>query len=230
MAEQTYGVLDNVVLCYAKLDVPTKKYESEDLVYEVDCVVDKPVAKVWNKQFTKQKAKEFDKEDFESKYKIDAPFGGDEVYIIKMRKPATKDGVVFEEKFRPKVLLDMADGERVDITTSRKISNGSKAKVSYRITENKFGTFGLLNNVLMDEDGFIEYTSNGGSAGTEFDGKSASKVEPTSAAVAGAKKAKIEKDLNEPEPPEEKRAAAKPVKPNKPKAPVDDDGDSDAPF
>ena len=230
MAEkQTYGVLDNVVLCYAKLDVPTKKYESEDLVYEVDCIVDKPTAKAWNKSFTKQKAKEFEKDEFESKYKIDAPFDGDEVYIIKMRKPATKDGVVFEEKFRPKVLLDMADGERVDITTSRKISNGSKAKVSYRITENKFGTFGLLNNVLMNEDGFIEYTSNGGSAGTEFDGKGASKVEPTSANLARDKKAKIEKELNEPEPPEEKKAA-KPVKPTKPSKPVDDDDSDSAPF
>lgn len=167
-AKATYGVLENCVLAYAKLAEPTNKFESKDLVYEVDCIVEKVVAKAWSKQFTKQKAKEFDKEDFEKKFKMSAPFDGDEVYVIKMRKAASKDGEMFDEKYRPQVLLDTADGERINITTSRLISNGSRAQVSYRITENSFGCFGMLNNLLLNEEGFIEYVSGGGSVGSEF--------------------------------------------------------------
>lgn len=196
MAEQTYGVLSNVVLAYAKLAEPTKKYQSEDLVYEVDCIVEKAVAKAWSKQFAKQKAKEYDREDFEAKFKMDAPFEGDEIYVIKMRKAATKDGEVFDEKYRPKVLLDTKDGERVEITTSRLISNGSRAKVSYRITENQFGVFGQLNNVLMDEDGFKEYVSSGGgAAGSEFGDSKPVRAEPPKESATKARAAKEDKPV-----------------------------------
>jgi hypothetical protein len=178
MAENKYGVLENVVLAYAKIAETTKKYQSEDTLYEVDCIVEKAVAKKWNKDFPKQKAKEFDLEDFKTKFKMDAPFDeGDEVYVIKLRKPASKDGEVYDEKFRPRVLLDMNDGERIDITVSNLISNGTKAKVSYRITENSFGVFGQLNNILTTEDGFKEYV-NGGAAGSEFGDSKPTKVEP----------------------------------------------------
>lgn len=182
-----YGVLNNVVLAYAKLGEPVKKYQSEDLVYEVDCIVEKAVAKAWNKEFAKQKAKEIDAEEFKEKFKMDPPFGGDEVYIIKMRKPASKDGEMYDEKYRPKVLLDTADGERVEITTSRLLANGCRAKVSYRITENSFGKFGQLNNVLMDEEGFIEYKSSGGGvAGSEFgDAKPVKQEAPREDVTAG---------------------------------------------
>lgn len=173
-----YGVLDNVVLAYAKVGEPVKKFQSEDLVYEVDCIVDKATAKAFGKQFTKQKPKEYDAEEFQQKFKMEPPFGGDEVYVIKMRKPASKDGEMYDEKFRPRVLLDTKDGERVEITTSRLISNGSKAKVSYRVTDNSFGTFAQLNNILMDEDGFVEYkSSGGGTPGSEFGGSKPVKAE-----------------------------------------------------
>lgn len=209
-AKATYGVLDNCVLAYAKLAEPTNKFESKDLVYEVDCIVEKSVAKAWSKQFSKQKAKEFDKEDFEKKFKMTAPFDGDEVYVIKMRKAASKDGEMFDEKYRPQVLLDTADGERVNITTSRLISNGSRAKVSYRITDNSFGVFGMLNNILMDEEGFVEYVSGGGAVGSEF---------------GSAKTVKQEAPRKEAT---EARASKAPVKP---KAPDPQDEDlSDSPF
>lgn len=189
--KQTYGVLENVVLAYAKLAEPVKKYQSEDLLYEVDCIVDKATAKAHNKQFPKQKAKEFDAEEFTEKFKMEPPFGGDEVYVIKMRKPASKDGEMYDEKYRPKVLLDTKDGERVDITKSRLISNGSKAKVSYRITENSFGTFAQLNNILMDEDGFIEYVSSGGAApGSEFGDAKPVKVEAEKESATKARASK----------------------------------------
>ena len=146
---QNFGVLDNVVLSYVKVAESTKKFQSEDLEYSIDAIVEKSVAKQWNKDFPKQKAKEFEKEEFESKYKIEAPFDGDEVFVIKLKKPATKNGVAFDEKFRPRLLLESNDGGRTDITVSRLCSNGVKAKVSYRITVNEFGRFSQLNNILV---------------------------------------------------------------------------------
>lgn len=210
MAEKnTFGVLDNAVFAYAKLAEPTKKYQSEDTLYEVDCIVTKAVAKAFNKEFAKQKAKEYDREDFEAKFKMDAPYEGDEIYVIKLRKPASKDGEVYDEKFRPKVLLDTVDDDgeavRVDITTSRLISNGSVGKASYRVTSNDFGTFAQLNNILMDDAGFIEYKSSGGGvAGSEFGDSKPIKVEP-------AKESATKARANKPEP-EEKPVAKKPAK------------------
>jgi len=191
-----YGVLDNAILAYVKVAETTKKYQSEDLEYSVDAIVEKAVAKQWNKDFPKQKAKELDKEDFEAKYKIEAPFSGDEVYIIKLKKAATKNGVAFDEKFRPRLLLEDSDGERTDVTTSRLCSNGVKAKVSYRITSNDFGRFGQLNNILVQEDDFVEYVSQSGGVGSEFGGKVATKSEPAKESVtkARANKGKVDND------------------------------------
>lgn len=182
-----YGVLDNVTFAYAKLAEPTKKYQSEDTLYEVDCIVTKAVAKAFSKEFPKQKAKEIDREDFVVKYKMDPPYDGDEIYVVKLRKGASKDGEVFDLKYRPKVLLDTNDGERVEITTSRLISNGSVGKVSYRVTENDFGRFAQLNNILMKEDDFIEYELTGGGFGSEFGDTKPVKVEPTNEVLTNAR-------------------------------------------
>jgi hypothetical protein len=102
------------------------------------------------------------------------------------------------------VFVDFDNGDRVDITESRLIANGSYGKVSYRVTENKFGTFAKLGNVLMDEAGFKEYVSSGGGvAGNEFGSKTVKKEEAKeSATKARASKAKQveqepEEDLND---------------------------------
>lgn len=189
--KQTYGVLDNVVLTYVKVAEPTTKYQSTDLEYSIDAVVEKSVAKQWNKDFPKQKAKELEKEEFESKYKIEAPFEGEDVYVIKLKKAATKNGVAFDEKFRPRLLIENDDGERTDVTVSRLCSNGVKAKVSYRITENDFGRFGQLNNILVKEDDFVEYVSQSGGVGSEFGGKPVAASEP---AKESATKARANKE------------------------------------
>lgn len=193
MAKQEIEVLENVVFAYAKVAQADQKYQSDDKEYSIDCIVDKTTAKNWNKKFPKQKAKEYDKEDFETKFKMEAPYSGDEIYVIKLKKAATKNGEVYDEKYRPKVLLDQNDGERVDITTSRLISNGSKGAVSYRVNVNDFGQFAQLNNILMQEDDFIEYVSAGGGVGKEFGGKTATKVEPENKAATEARPAKANK-------------------------------------
>lgn len=219
MADNKFGVIDNVTFAYAKIAEATKKFESEDTTYEVDCIVSKAQAKAWSKEFTKQKAKEYDRDDFIKRFKMDPPYEGDEIYVIKMRKAASKDGEVYDEAYRPKVLLDTNDGERVEITTSRLISNGSKGKISYRITENSFGKFGQLNNILMSEDDFIEYKSLGGQAGSEFGDAKPVRSEPAKESVT---KARANKDA-----PAEVEKKAKPMKPA-----VEDDADEidGAPF
>ncbi len=209
MADSKYGVIENVVFAFAKIAEPTKKYESDDTTYEIDCIVNKEQYKAWNKEFPKQKGKEYDREDFEARFKIDAPYSGDEVYVLKLRKAASKDGEVFDTKYRPRVLLDTNDGERVDITESRLISNGSKGKVSYYITENSFGKFGQLQTVLMEEDDFKEYKSSGG-AGSEFGERKPVKVEPAKEGVVKARANKAVEQEQE-EKPAAKKAAPKKV-------------------
>lgn len=218
-------VLKGVTLTYAKLAEPSKKYKSEDLEYSVDVIVDKATAKTWNKKFSKQKAKEYDLEEFQEKFKMDSPYDDDEVYVIKLKKGASKDGEMFDPKFRPKVLLDvMEDGVKVrtDITVSRLIGNGTVADVSYRIVENDFGTFGHLQNVRIDEEHFKEYVPSGSKgAGSEFgddDVETRKEPENENAAKARAKKAETEQD--------------KPAAKAKAKPPVEDDDDDNeaAPF
>lgn len=190
--KQKYGVLENVVLAYVKVAEPTTKYQSTDLEYSVDAIVEKSVAKQWNKDFPKQKAKELEKDEFESKYKMEAPFEGDDIFVIKLKKAATKNGVAFDEKFRPRLLVENDEGERTDVTVSRLCSNGVKAKVSYRITENDFGRFGQLNNILVKEDDFIEYVSQAAGAGSEFGGKVAKVTEPENKIATEARASKAE--------------------------------------
>ena len=218
-------VLKNVTLAYAKLAEPSKKYQSEDLEYSVDAIADKATAKAWNKKFAKQKAKEYDLEEFQEKFKMESPYDGDEVYVIKMKKGASKDGDMFDPKFRPKVFLDVIEDDvkvRTDITVSRLISNGTTADVSYRVTENGFGTFAQLQNIRIDEKNFKEYISSSGkAAGSEFgddDVETRTEPENENATKARAKKAEQE----------DKPAKAK-AKP--PVEDVEDDEDSDcSPF
>ncbi len=206
--ENVTKVMKNVVVAYAKIAEASKKYESEDTEYTIDCVVDKPTAKQWNKDFPKQKAKEFDLEEFEQKFKMESPYSGDEVYVIKLKKGATKNGEAFDEKFRPKVFLDTnEDGVRVrtDITVSRLIGNGTIADVSYRVNENKFGVFAQLNNIRINEENFKEYISTGGKgAGSEFDGDDEAPVEKRKEPEnKAATQARASKAKAKPEPEEE---------------------------
>lgn len=198
-------VLKNVPVAFAKIAEPGKKYKSEDLEYVIDCIVDKATAKAWNKEFPKQKAKEFEVAEFEEKFKMESPFGeDDEVFVIKLKKAATKDGEVFDEKYRPKVFLDtLEDGVKIrtEITVSRLISNGTIADVSYRTTDNDFGHFAQLQNIRIDEDKFKEYVQSGG-AGSEFDDYDTpveTRKEPENESATKARANKAAKAKPEPE-------------------------------
>jgi len=220
-----YGVIEGT-LVYAKIAQADSKYQSKDTEYSVEVIISEDQADAWDEQFKKQPAKKIKAADFEAKYKIPVPsaFKGEKnLYSIKLKKDAVVDGEEFFPEYAPKVYLETAD-ERVDITKSRLIANGSFGKVSYRINSNDFGTFAKLANVLLDEEGFIEYESKStGGPGAEFGSAKPVRQEAPSAAATQARKPREEVAAQE-----APKAAGKPVK-AAPKANVDFI-DDDIPF
>lgn len=203
--KQNFGVVEGMFV-FAKIAEPSLKYQSKDYEYVISVIVDEDTADNWDSTFKKQPAKKIKASEFEGKYKVALPDnlkGEKNVYEIKLKKDATKDGEPFYPEHRPRVFVDYDNGDRVDITESRLIANGSVGKISYRISTNDFGTFAKLNNVLMTEDGFKEYVSQGGGAGSEFDGggrevkKEAPRKEATQARAAKAKQPEPEQEDSE---------------------------------
>jgi hypothetical protein len=199
--KKTFGVVEGT-LVYAKIAEPSTKYQSKDTEYTISVIVNEDTADAWDEEFKKQPAKKVKASEFETKYKLPLPDslkGEKNVYDIKLKRDATKDGEDFYPENRPKVFVDYDNGDRVDITESRLIANGSYGKVSYRINSNDFGTFAKLANVLMDEEGFKEYVSTGGAAGSEFgDVKEVKKEAPRKEATqARASKEKVKEEAPE---------------------------------
>lgn len=214
--QSQYGFVEGTFV-YAKVGQPDTKYQSTEKEWSIEVIVDEDTADEWNEKFKKQPAKKIKASDFEAKYKIALPEalkGEKNVFGIKLKRQATNDGVPVEDNFRPKVYVDMNDGERVEIGQSRLISNGSFGKVSYYISTNDFGTFARLQDVLMEEDNFKEYESSGGNKALDVFGSKPVKVEAPRKEVLEARPEKAA--------PAKSKAKAAPMS--------DDSDDSDAPF
>ena len=216
--ESQFGVIEGV-LAYCTLAQPKKKYQSNDTEYSISIIVNEDVADEWDGQFKKQPAKKIRAADFEEVFKMPLPealSGEKNVYRIQLKKDAVVGGEAVFPEFRPKVLLETEE-ERIDITESRLVANGSYGKVSYRITSNDFGTFARLNNVLIQEEDFVEYESSGSSgAGSEFGSSKPTRKEPAKHSVTNARQeqeAEHEEEQEEkPAEVEKKAPAKKPVK------------------
>lgn len=221
-----YGVVEGVIV-YAKIAQPDLKFQSKDTEFSVGVIVNEDTADVWDEQFKKQPATKIKATDFEAKFKFPLPaeFKGEKnVFQIKLKRDAVVGGEPFYPDNYPKVFLDTAD-DRIDITHSRLIANGSRGKVSYRINSNDFGTFAKLANVLFDENGFIEYESKGGGgAGSEFGNSKPVKVEPAKESVTNARQTREAEPEEEPK----KTTPVKKVVAQLP--PAGDDYDDDIPF
>ena len=207
--KKTFGVIEGM-LVYAKIAEPSTKYQSKDTEYTISVIVNEDVADAWDAEFKKQPAKKIKASEFESKYKVALPDNlkkEKNVYEIKLKRDATKDGEPFYPEGRPKVFVDYSNGDRVDITESRLIANGSFGKVSYRINSTEFGIFAKLANVLMDEEGFKEYVSTGGVAGSEFGDAKEVKVEASRKEATQARAQKAQKE-EAPEPQEDEDESA----------------------
>lgn len=212
-AKAAKGYIDVIegTVVYAKVNVPDTKYQSTEKEWSIEVITDEDTAEAWDEKFQKQKSKKIKAADFEAKYRIPCPIAGvKNVYSIKLKRAATKDGVEVDEKFKPKVYIDDANGERTEVGASRLIANGSFGKVSFYVSSNDFGTFARLQNCLFQEDKFIEYQSNAsgsGASGNEF----------------GSKPVKVEA-------PRESANQPRPVKPVKKAVEEDDEVSLDAPF
>ena len=201
-AKNTFGIIEGT-LVYAKVGQPDTKYQSTDKEWSIEVIVGEDEAMDWDEKFKKQPAKKIKVADFETKYRIPCPIPNVKyVYGIKLKRQATNDGVPVDENFRPKIYIDDKEGNRTEVGQSRLIANGSFGKVSYYISSNDFGTFSRLQNVLLDEDGFIEYqSSGGGKAGDEFGSKPV-KVEAAREEVLNSRPAKAAAKPKQEEPEE----------------------------
>lgn len=166
------GLLEDVALFYTKLKNPPLKYGSQtEREYTVDVVVDKSTAKLWNKTFGKQRAKEIDNADFTEQFKTDPVFADqDEQYVIKLKKPAqytdktTGELVPLNEKYIPRVFIKNDEGTLEDITFTTNIGNGSVGVVQFDVNENSFGTFAKLGAIRVDSLVAVEHKG-----GTNYD-------------------------------------------------------------
>ncbi len=207
-----------VTFLYTNIQQPKNKYQSEEKEWSVQVVVSKEDAKAWNKKFPKQKAKQFDNDEFTEKFDIDPPFKNqDEQFTIKLARATTyKDGNPIPEKYAPKVYLKIGNGKVQDITKTKLVANGSTGKAAYDVVENSFGTFAKLNSICVEN--LIEYIPAGG-GGSPFGTVVADEED-------AAKREVFEKGDDKP--------ASKPKAPVKPKQPepeAEEDFDSsDCPF
>ena len=160
-------VIKNVTFLYTKIQSPVVAYNKVDTEFSVDCVISKADAKAINKEFPKQKAKEYDNDEFTSKFGIEPPFPSqDEQFILKLKKSHTKGDKVTPEKYFPRVFVQTPEGN-VDQTYEILVGNGSTGQACYRVKEtDSYGNFLELQSILIED--LIVYESKGASVGSEF--------------------------------------------------------------
>lgn len=172
--KKTTGKLEDVTFAYVKLQSGSTKYQSKDLEYTVDVIVDKATAKEFKKAYPKNSVKDFDNAEFKEKFKIDPPYPTqDEQFVIKLKAAAqlkadasaaglvAGDLIPYEWNSRPKVFVPVEGGVE-DITLNVLVANGSKGDVAFTVNSNDFGTFPQLTGILVKD--LIEYEAQGGSS------------------------------------------------------------------
>ena len=172
--KKTTGKIEGVTFAYVKLQSGSTKYQSKDLEYTVDVIVDKATAKEFKKAYPKNSVKDYDNADFTSKFKLDPPYPNqDEQFVLKLKAAAqlkadatavnlvAGDLIPYEWNSRPKVFVPVEGGVE-DVTLTVLVSNGSKGDVAFTVNSNDFGTFPQLTGILVKE--LIEYEASGGSS------------------------------------------------------------------
>jgi len=162
------AVVNNVTFLYTKIQNPVPAYNKVDSEWSVDVVMSKKDAKAIKKDYPKTSLKEYDNDDFQEKFGIEPPFSSqEEQFVVKFKKSHIKNGKETPEKYRPRVIQEMGDGTRVDITFDKLVGNGSKGDLSYRIKEtDTYGNFVELQAILVKE--LVEYQSKGGGVADDF--------------------------------------------------------------
>ena len=164
------NTISNVTFFWTKIQKPSLKYQSQtEKEFVVDVLVDKATAKAFGKEFPKQKAKEFDKDELLEALSIDsAPYEADEYFKIRMKKKAnykdreTGELVNTPEQYCPKVFLADEDGLLEDVTQTRLIGNGSVGAIQYDVNSNDYGKFAQLKGIRVDNLVVVEAKQGGG--------------------------------------------------------------------
>lgn len=197
-------------LVYVQVDTPKNCYvEEKGKEWKASIVVSEDDADSWDEEYPKQTAKQVKTSEFESIYKIPAPFEEQrKQYIITLRKNTKLgNGKDVPEQYQPKVFK--RDGKVItDVTKQVLVANGSTGQISVETYDGKMGTFARLKNVLVEN--LIEYHKEGssGNAGDEFG-------------------LELKKEPNEFDTQEEKKPSkATPAKNKKVPEPAEDDSDS----
>lgn len=162
------ATVENCTFVYTKIQSPVKAYNQVDTEWSVDVVMSKKDAKAIKKEFPKTSLKEYDNDEFQEKFGFAPPFPEqDEQFIMKFKKSHVKAGKETPEKYRPRVIQQLADGTREDITFTKLVGNGSKGVLSYRIKETStYGNFVELQAILVTD--LVEYQSKSGGVTDDF--------------------------------------------------------------
>lgn len=165
-------IIQNTMLVWVKIDNPVPNQPKDGKEYSAVIIVSKADAKAFKAVFKKVPVKEVDDilEDkgmtFEEFFKTQDPEFEGGNYLINLKKPAEKNGKVFDAKFRPKAFEKTASGKAVDVTTTKLIGNGSRGSVSVRALVNDFGTFAHLHEILVTD--LIEFVRTDSAGGNSF--------------------------------------------------------------
>ena len=150
------GKISDVKFAYVKLNVASKKYQSQDTEYSVNVIVDKTTAKEMKKLFPKNKVRDVPTEEFEAKYKFAPPYPDqDDQFVLnfKTNSHQKKNGeeIPYEWSNRPKVYVPDGEGKVKDVTRELRVANGSGGVVAFTITETDFGTIHHLTGILVKD-------------------------------------------------------------------------------
>lgn len=158
-------------MVYVQLDTPKPCFDAEKgTEYKASIVVSEDDADEWNDAYPKQKAKEVKTSEFESVYKVAAPFADQrKQYIITLRKNTKlANGNPVPPQYTPKVFQQKGK-ILADITNTTLVANGSEGQISVDHYDAKMGPVARLKNVKVDT--LIEYVKVDASyeSGSEFD-------------------------------------------------------------
>lgn len=125
------AIIENVYFAYCKMNAPVTALNKNNLEVSVNCIVSEDDADAWTEACPNNAVKILKNDAFKEKYKMEPPFPeSKKQYVLTVKKMTSKNGVELPEKFRPRV-FQMVDGEKVDITFTKLVSNGSRGKLAY---------------------------------------------------------------------------------------------------
>lgn len=164
------AIIDNVYFAYCKMNAPVTALNKNNLEVSVNCIVSEEDADLWSESCPNNAVKILKNDAFKEKYKMEPPFpDSKKQYVLTVKKMTSKNGVELPEKFRPRV-FQMIDGEKVDITFEKLVSNGSRGRLAYStyaapLPEGGTKVTAQLVAILVED--LIEYIPEGEGSGGE---------------------------------------------------------------